>query len=244
MKKTVFVTGGSRGIGRAISKLFSSNEYAVAFCYNNSIEKALKSLNDIKVNSPNVMAVKCDVSDRKQVASAISQITERFGGIDVMINNAGISSYGLFTDVSEDEFNRVCDVNFKGVFNCCQTVLPEMIAKKSGKIINISSMWGQIGASCEVVYSATKAAVIGLTQALAKEVAPCGINVNCICPGVITTDMLCDFTADELDALVCNTPVGRLGTPIDIAKTALFLASDESSFITGQIIGVNGGFVI
>lgn len=164
--------------------------------------------------------------------------------VDVLVNNAGISSQKLFTDIKDDEWKKTIGVNLNGVFYCCKNVLPQMINRKSGVIINISSMWGEVGASCEVHYSASKAGVIGLTKALAKEVAPSGVRVNCIAPGVIMTDMMEDFDGETINELKAETPLGRLGTPEDIAAAALFLASDNASFITGQTLGVNGGFII
>lgn len=164
--------------------------------------------------------------------------------VDVLINNAGVSSQKLFTDITDDDWRKTIGVNLDGVFYCCREVLPQMISRKNGVIINISSMWGEVGASCEVHYSASKAGVIGLTKALAKEVAPSGIRVNCISPGVIMTDMMSGFDDNTIEELKSETPLQRLGTPEDIASAALFLASDEASFITGQTLGVNGGFVI
>ena len=169
---------------------------------------------------------------------------EKAGGVDVLINNAGVSSQKLFTDITDDDWRKTIGVNLDGVFYCCREALPRMISQKSGVIVNISSMWGEVGASCEVHYSASKSGVIGLTRALAKEVAPSGIRVNCIAPGVIMTDMMNDYDDETIEELKSQTPLGRLGTPEDIASAALFLASDEASFITGQTLGVNGGFVI
>lgn len=169
---------------------------------------------------------------------------EQAGDIDVLVNNAGVSSQKLFADITDEDWKKTTGVNLDGVFFCCREALKPMISKKNGVIINISSMWGEVGASCEVHYSATKAGVIGLTKALAKEVAPSGIRVNCITPGVIMTDMMADFDEKTVNELREETPLGRLGTPEDIAGAALFLASEDASFITGQVLGVNGGFVI
>ncbi len=169
---------------------------------------------------------------------------EEVGSVDVLVNNAGISSQKLFTDITDDEWKRTIGVNLDGVFYCCRNALPYMIRQKSGAIINIGSMWGEVGASCEVHYSASKAGVIGLTKALAKEVAPSGVRVNCIAPGVVMTDMMSDFDDTTIEELKDETPLGRLGTPEDIAAAVLFLASDDASFITGQTLGVNGGFII
>jgi len=244
MEKIVLITGGSRGIGAEIAKAFGEEKYRIVITYKNSFEQAENIVNDINKTKATAKAIKCDVSDRHQVNCLVKEIISEFGEISVLINNAGIAHEGLFTDISENEWDDIFNVNVKGVFNCTQAVLPSMISKKNGKIINISSMWGQVGASCEVAYSATKAAIIGMTKALAKEVGPSNINVNCICPGVIKTDMLNSFSADDITALMDETPLGRIGLPSDIANMALFLASEKANFITGQIFGVNGGFVI
>jgi 3-oxoacyl-[acyl-carrier protein] reductase len=190
------------------------------------------------------MAVYCDVSAEKQVAAMFGEITDKAGSVELLINNAGIADYSLFCDITPERWRRVFSVNVDGLYYCCRLALPEMIREKRGNIINISSMWGQVGASCETVYSASKAAVIGLTKALAKEVGPSGIRVNCIAPGCIMTDMLDGFSNDDLNNLTSNTPLLRLGTVQDVAETVRFLASEKSAFITGQVIGVNGGFVI
>ena len=171
-------------------------------------------------------------------------ITDTFGQPDVLINNAGVSSQQLFTDVTEEEYDRIMDTNLKGPFLCTKEVLPGMIYRKSGCIINISSMWGQVGGSCETIYSASKAGLIGLTKALAKEEGPSGIRVNCIAPGVIDTKMNAMHSEETMQALKEETPLERIGTPQDIANAALFLASDQASFITGQVLGVNGGMII
>ena len=171
-------------------------------------------------------------------------MTERLGGIDILINNAGVCSVGLITDLSLSEWNRIFNVNMTAAFLYSKEILPQMINKKWGRIINISSIWGQVGASCEVAYSASKAALIGFTRALAKEVGPSGITVNVISPGVIDTDMNAHLSADDMAALKDETPLMRVGEPLEIARTALFLSEDGGDFITGQLIGVNGGFVI
>lgn len=244
MGRVALVTGGSRGIGAEIALQFSALGYDVAIIYNNNSEAAENVVLKMRENIDNAFAFKCDVSNAFDVKALISQINSKLGKINVLVNNAGIALDGLFTDTKEEEWDRVFNVNVKGVFNCTKAVLPDMINDKAGKIINISSMWGQVGASCEVAYSSSKAAVIGMTKALAKEVAPSGINVNCVCPGVIKTDMLGCYTDDDISALKNQTPLGQLGTPVDIANMVSFLASDKAEFITGQIFGVNGGYVI
>lgn len=239
--KTVLITGASRGIGKAIASAFAKEGYSIIINYNRSGQKA-QSLADNLTNTYGVMcsAVKADVSNPDEVRAMF----EKAGGVDVLINNAGVSSQKLFTDITDDNWRETIGTNLDGVFYCCRSALPFMISRKSGVIINISSMWGEVGASCEVDYSASKAGVIGLTKALSKEVAPSGIRVNCIAPGVIMTDMMKDYDDKTISELRTETPLGRLGTPEDIASAAVFLASDRASFITGQTLGVNGGFVI
>ena len=239
MKKAAVITGASRGIGKAIAYALANDGYIPVINYNKSREAAEK----IAAETGGV-AVCADVSDRNAVSDMIETARKKFGGIDVLVNNAGISVTGLFTDISSEAEEQIIDTNIRGVFNCTKAVLPHMISRKYGRIINISSMWGEVGASCEVHYSATKAAVIGFTKALAKEVGLSGITVNCITPGVIMTDMNAEYSEEELNILKEETPLGKLGTPEDIASAVSFLASEKASFITGQILGVNGGFVI
>ncbi len=239
MKKTALITGASRGIGSAIALRLAEDGFFTVINYNNSRESA-----EIIASITGGIAVKADISDDAQVKDMMDTISLRAGGVDVLVNNAGISVSGLFCDIPLQREKRLWDVNVGGTFNCTRAVLPRMINKKSGRIINISSMWGEVGASCEVHYSAAKAALIGFTKALAKEVGPSGINVNCITPGVIQTDMNKHHSKEVLDELAEDTPLERLGTPEDIAKAVSFLASSDSDFITGQILGVNGGFVI
>ena len=190
------------------------------------------------------MAVKADVSRPEEVAAMFETAREQLGGVDILVNNAAIARQSLFTDVDYDEWRRTFAVNVDGMFLCCHEALPYMLQKHSGSIINISSMWGQVGASCETVYSATKAAVIGLTKALAQEVGPSGIRVNCVAPGVIDTEMNAHLTPDDLRELAEGTPLLRLGRPEEVARAVYFLASDEASFITGQVLCPNGGYVI
>ena len=236
--KTVLVTGGSKGIGKAICEIFLNKGYNVAFCYSKDDEAA----NEFASTNNKLRCYKVDVSVKNDVEQMVADIADRFDTVDILVNNAAIGCIKLFTDMSEIEWQRILSVNLTGAFNCTSAVLPDMIRKKSGHIINISSMWGVTGASCEVAYSATKAGLIGMTKALAKEVGPSNIKVNCIAPGVIDTEMNANLSSEDMAALTDETPLGIIGTPLDVAKCALFLS--ESEFITGQVIGVNGGMVI
>ena len=244
MNRTVIVTGASKGIGAATAILFAEQKYNVVINYNNSRESAMLLQKSLAENGHSVIALKANVANRMEVDLLVKETLYQFGHIDVLINNAGISHQSLFTELSEFDWDKIMDVNLKGVFNGCQSVLPHMINRKSGTIINISSVWGLTGGACEVAYSASKAGVIGLTKALAKEVGPSGITVNCIAPGIIDTNMNANLPVEELNALVESTPAGRIGTTLEIAKAALFLASDGAEFITGQVLSPNGGMVI
>ena len=244
MNKTVIITGASKGIGAAMAILFAQKGYNVVINYNSSSASALLMQKSLTEQGHNVMAFKANVTNRLEVDLMIKETLYRFGSIDVLINNAGISRQSLFTDISEYDWDEMINVNLKGVYNCCQSVLPTMINNKSGKIINISSMWGVTGASCEVHYSAAKAGVIGLTKALAKELAPSGITVNAIAPGLIETSMNSNISVEELAAFVNEIPLGRMGSADEVAQLALFLSSDTADYITGQVIGQNGGYVI
>nr|UWI49158.1 SDR family oxidoreductase [Clostridioides difficile] len=242
--KTVLVTGGSRGIGKAISKTFAKDGYNVLINFNKSENEVKELYTVLDEKGFSVKLFKADISNREEVENMIDYCIKEFGGLDVLINNAGISQDKLFTDITDEDWDNMMNINLKGSFYCSQTALKYMISEKKGNIINISSIWGISGASCEVHYSVSKAGIIGMTKALAKEVAPSNIRVNSIAPGVINTDMLSEYNEDEIDVLVEETPLMRLGTPEDIANCAIFLASDKSSFITGQVISPNGGFVI
>ncbi len=239
--KTALITGASRGIGRAAALRLAEDGFRVIVNYHTSKGEAQSLLDELNArNFPGCAAVQADVSDRAQVEKMFALA----GGVDVLINNAGIAQQKLFTDLTEQDWDRMFDVDVKGIFHCCQCALPYMIHRKQGKIINISSMWGQVGASCEVHYSAAKAAVIGLTKALAKEVGPSGIQVNCVAPGVIATEMNAQLDESTLCGLKEETPLGMLGAPEDIAAAVSFLAGENSRFITGQVLGVNGGMII
>lgn len=232
MKKAL-ITGASRGIGAGIARALAADGWGGVINYRESAGKA-KSL----AAELGWTAICADVSD----VTAVEVMFEQAGRIDLLVNNAGISKYGLFTDISAEDWNRVFAVNVDGARNCCKAVIPQMVSRKSGVIINISSVWGVWGASCEVLYSATKAALISMTRSLAKELGPSGIRVNCIAPGVIDTDMLSFFSPEDKAAMAEQSLLGRIGTPGDVAHLAAFLASDKACFITGQVIGVDGGF--
>jgi 3-oxoacyl-[acyl-carrier protein] reductase len=239
--RTALITGSSRGIGKAIAKQLAKDGFNVIVNYTKSKDQAEKLV--LELNSAynvDCTSVCADVSEREQVEKMFSEA----GKVDILVNNAGIAQQKLFTDITENDWDRMFAVDVKGVFNCCQCALPYMIHQKSGKIINISSMWGQVGGSCEVHYSAAKAAVIGFTKALAKEVGPSGIHVNCIAPGVINTEMNSNLDENTMEELKEETPLGVIGMPKDIANAVSFLASDKADFITGQILGVNGGMII
>ena len=241
---TVLITGAATGIGRATALSFAADGYNVAVHYNKSEQAALSLCADIAQQGGRAMAVHADISDVAQVKTMIQRVNEVFGHIDILVNNAGIAQSKLFTELTADDWNAMLDVNVKGVFHCCQSVLPDMISRKKGCIINVSSIWGLVGASIEVHYSAAKAAVIGLTKALAKELGPSGIRVNAVAPGVIETDMIAELDRQTREALKEDTPLCRIGTAEDVAQTIRFLASEGAGFVTGQVISPNGGFVI
>lgn len=244
MSGTVIVTGASRGIGKACALAFGKNGADVIINYTRSKEKAEELCEEISKLGGRALPFCADVADRKDVDEMIAFAHLNFGSINTLVNNAGIAEQIMFCDITEEKWDRMFAVDVKGVYNCIQAALPDMIHNKSGRIINISSMWGITGASCEVHYSAAKAAVIGMTKALAKELGPSGITVNAIAPGVISTEMNGNISEEIMSELKEETPIGRIGTPEDIAETALFLASPKASFITGEVISVNGGFVI
>jgi len=244
MGKVAVVSGGSRGIGAAICTAFAKKGYTVIIDYAQSKEKAENLAQELRAQGFNAEACRCDVRDEEAVKALFEYVLEKYRRVDVLVNNAGVCDYHLFTDVSAESWDRIFDTNVKGTFFMSREALKNMIWNKSGRIINISSMWGICGSSCEVPYSASKAAVIGMTKALAKEVGPSGITVNCVAPGVIKTDMMKDLTDEVVQMLKDETPLGVIGSPEDIAGSVLFLASDEAKFITGQVISPNGGMVI
>lgn len=242
MNKTVIVTGGATGIGKAVSSLLCRDGYNTVIAYNNSEASAFKLVAELQADRLSAVAFKCDVTDSLQVDKLVEFTTNKYGKLDAIINNAGIAQQKLLSDITDADWSKMISVNLSGCFNCCRAASLPMVRQHFGNIINISSMWGIVGASCESHYSAAKAGVIGLTKSLAKELGPSNIRVNCVAPGVIKTDMLNTFSEADLSALADETPLERLGTPEDIANIVSFLLSDKASFITGQTICVDGGF--
>ncbi len=243
MKKVVLITGSSRGIGRAEAIALARDGYAVCVNCVEREDKAQELAAQLRSEGCEAMWYKADVADAAAVKQMVAEVEKTLGAVTLLVNNAGIAKQCLFQDMTEDYWKRIFDVNLNGAFNTIQAVLPHMLHEHSGCIINTSSIWGQHGASCEVAYSATKHAIIGLTRSLAQELAPTNIRVNCVAPGVINTDMVQVLGRETLDALAEDTPVGRLGRPEDIAAVVSFLASDAASFITGQVITSDGGFI-
>lgn len=241
---TVLITGASRGIGAQCALTFAREGYDVALNYCRSEEKALALVREIEALGVRACAVQADVADSTQVKQMFDTVRAELGAIDVLVNNAGIAHVGLLTDMTDDEWRRVIDTDLSGTFYCCRESLSDMIRAHSGVIVNIASMWGEVGASCEAAYSAAKAGVIGLTKALAKEVGPSGVRVNAVSPGVVMTDMMAGFSDEDVAALKEETPLIQLGMPEDIADAVIFLASEKARFITGQVLSVNGGMVI
>ncbi len=230
---TVVVTGGSRGIGAAAVELFAARGDTVYFLYEKEHEKA-----QAVARRCGVVALCCDVADGQAVEAAFAQIPQ----VDILVCNAGIVWVGLLAQMPPDQWDRIFDVNVKGIYHCVKAAMPKFLQTHSGSIVTVSSMWGQVGASCESAYSATKGAVIALTKALAQELGPSGIRVNCVAPGVIQTDMCAQVEEEIMDQLRQETPIGRLGTARDVAEAIAYLA--DAQFVTGQILGVNGGFVV
>ncbi len=242
--KNVLITGASRGIGLETAKKFAREGHNVILNYNKSEECALRAKTEIESTGGVCLTVKADVARCEAVKAMFEKINTELGGIDVLVNNAGIAlPQGLFTDFDEADCRRVFDVNVYGMMNCCREAIPGFVKKKRGKIINLSSIWGIGGGSCEVVYSASKAAVIGFTKALAREMAPSGINVNCVAPGMIATDMNSHLTAEDTEAFRLEIPLQKIGEPKDIAGVICFLASDAADYITGQVVTVDGGLM-
>ena len=241
MKKCALITGASGGIGSAIALRLAKDGFDIAACWysdENSIRELERKLSRTGIR---FKTYKADVSDYNAIKDVFADATEFFGGVSVLVNNAGIAQQKLFTDITQEDFDRITAVNFKGVFNCCQCAVPFMVSRKRGKIINISSMWGVYGASCETVYSATKAAVIGLTKALARELAPSNIQVNCVAPGAVDTKMNNNLSDEDKRAFSQEIPMGRFGTAEEIAGVVSFLAGKDSDYVTAQVITADGG---
>ena len=237
--KVALVTGGSRGIGAAVVRRLAKDGYTVAVNYVSSRTQAEDLAEEVGGT-----ALRADVSDPLQVRAMVDTVLEKFCQLDILVCCAGVAWQGLTQDMGPEEYRHIMGVDLDGTFYCCQAALPQMIRQKSGKIVTISSMWGQVGGACETAYSAAKAGVIGLTRALSKEVAPSGITVNCVAPGVIETDMVKPLGPQTLAELAEETPLGRLGTPEDVAECVSFLCSPAVDFLTGQVIAPNGGLVI
>ena len=238
--RCVLISGGDRGIGAAAAQAFYAAGYRVAVLYHQNAEAAAR----LEKALPGCTIVQCDVASRASCELAFHTVEQALGHVDVLVCNAGIAQQKLFTDITPEEWQRMLDVNLSGAFHLCQLALPGMIHRKAGRILTVSSMWGQTGGSCEVHYSAAKAGLIGLTKALAKEEGPSGVTVNCVAPGVIDTDMMAAFTAEDKAALAEETPVGRLGSAAEVAALLVYLAGENAGYITGQVFGVNGGLVI
>ncbi|MCD7852922.1 MAG: 3-oxoacyl-ACP reductase FabG [Oscillospiraceae bacterium] len=244
MQKTAIVTGASRGIGRAVAERLARGGWAVCVNYRERRDMAESLCTALTEAGCAAMPFQADVSDRTAVDAMAAAVRERFGAISLLVSNAGIAGQMQFQDVKDSDWNRFFDVNVRGAYHAIQAVLPDMLHAHAGSIVTVSSMWGLHGASCETVYSATKAALIGLTRSLAMELAPTGIRVNCVAPGVVDTDMVRTLGEDTLRDLAQATPLGRLGTPEDIAAAVEFLAGDGAGFITGQVLTADGGFVL
>ena len=243
MAKSVLIFGGSRGIGAATALYFAEKGYKVAITYNNSGYAAKIMQQNITANGGEFIVIPCDVTSSVQVDSAIKQAVSAFGRLDAVINNAGIAEQKLITDVTDADWQKMLNTNLSGVFYACRSAAKVMVNQKNGSIVNVSSIWGITGASCEVAYSATKAGIIGLTKALAKELGPSNVRVNCVAPGVIDTEMNSNLDIGALADLADETPLGRIGTTEEVAKAIYYLAND-ADFITGQVLSPNGGIVI
>ena len=242
--KNVFITGASRGIGAAAARLFARQGWGAGIGEPEGWKKAHALAEELRGLGDRAEIYPGDVSRRGEARGVVDAFLREFGTLDVLVCNAGIARQELFTDITEADWREMLGVNLDGVFHCCQAALPHMIHRKQGKIITLSSMWGQVGASCEVAYSAAKAGVIGLTRALAKELGPSGITVNCVAPGVIDTEMNRQLSQETKAALAEETPLERLGTPEDVAQAIWFLASPAGDFFTGQVLSPNGGYLI
>ena len=244
MEKIALVTGSSRGIGRAVAAELARQGWAVCINYRVREDCARSLLEQLTAEGCRAMMVRADVSQRDQVEAMVRRVEDTFGPVSLLVNNAGVAGQALFQDITPELWHRYFSVNVDGAFHTIQAVLPHMLHQHAGCIVNISSIWGQRGASCEVAYSCTKAGIIALTRSLAMELAPSGIRVNCVAPGVINTDMVQVLGQETVEELIRETPLGRLGTPEDIAYAVAFFASERASFITGQVLTADGGFIV
>ena len=244
MSKTVIITGSSRGIGAATAILFAEAGWNVMICYNNSRESASLLKRSLCSSGYNVEVHKLNVTNCLEAELVAKETNYKFGSIDALVNNAGIAQQKMFNDITEHDWKNMIDVNLTGTFNCTQAVLPYLLENKNGSIVNVSSIWGICGGSCEVHYSAAKAGVIGFTKALAKELGPSNIRVNCVAPGVVDTSMNANLTVEDMNNIAQETPLGRIGEATEIARSILFLCGEGGDFITGQVISPNGGIVI
>ena len=244
MKKTVLITGASRGIGRAAAVKFAHEGFCVAVNYRENAAAAEKALIELRNSGAECAAFRADISQEDDVRRMFDEVKSTLGEVDVLVNNAGIAlPQGLFTDFSDRDCRRVFDTNVMGMMNCCRAAVPDFVRRHSGSIVNISSIWGICGGSCEVIYSAAKAAVIGFTKALAKELAPSGVRVNCVAPGFVNTEMNAHLSKADIDAFASEVPMMRICEPREVAESVFFLASGAADYITGQVLTVDGGLI-
>ena len=242
-QKIALVTGASGGIGAACARELAKKGYTVLLHANRSLDKAESFAEELRANGYDAKALRCDLSSSTETAAMCKEILSLYHRVDALVLNAGVSYTGLLCDMTDEQGHEGMDVNVSGMFYLCRALVPGMISRQEGAIVTVSSMWGRVGASCEVAYSASKAAIIGFTKALAKELGPSGVRVNCVAPGVIDTAMMDEHSEETKANLAEETPLGRLGTPEDVAKACAFLLSDDAAFITGQVLGVDGGYL-